>query len=52
MSTPRDRNKVFKVAGTRADVDAPNTQLSRPKKMNAVPLLPPLRVFRFRPVLA
>jgi hypothetical protein len=48
---PRDRNKVFKVAGTRADVDTPNTQLSRPKKMNAVPLPPPPRGFRFRPIL-
>lgn len=52
MSTPpRDRNKVFKVAGTRADADSPNTQLSRPKKMNAVPLPPPPRGFRFRPIL-
>jgi hypothetical protein len=32
-------------------VDAPNTQLSRPKKMNAVPLPPPPRGFRFRPIL-
>jgi hypothetical protein len=53
VSTPsRDRTKHFKAAGTtRADVDAPNTQLSRPKNMNAVPLPPPPRGFRFRPIL-
>jgi hypothetical protein len=53
VSTPtKDRNKPFNGAGsTRADVDAPNTQLSRPKKMNAVPLPPPPRGFRFRPIL-
>ena len=53
VSTPtKDRNKPFNGAGsTRADVDAPNTQLSRPKKMNVVPLPPPPRGFRFRPIL-
>ena len=49
---PRDRTKVFKVVGaTRVDGDAPNTQLSRPKNTNAVPLPPPPRGFRFRPIL-
>jgi len=49
---PRDRTKVCKVVGaTRVDGDVPNTQLSRPKNMNAVPLPPPPRGFRFRPIL-
>ena len=53
VTTPtRDRIKVFKVAGaTRADGDAPNAQLSRPKNTNAIPLPPPPRGFRFRPIL-
>ena len=53
MTTPtRDRIKVFKVVGaTRADGDAPNAQLSRPKNTNAIPLPPPPRGFRFRPIL-
>jgi len=61
-TTPtRDRNKLRKVAAaaaatttpttSRADADSPNTQLSHPKKMNAVPLPPPPRGFRFRPIL-
>ena len=54
-TTPtRDRTKVFNVMGptsTRVDGGAPNTQLSRPKNMNAVPLPPPPRGFRFRPIL-
>ena len=57
-TTPtRDRNKSRKVAVAamtttlRADADSPNTQLSHPKKMNAVPLPPPPRGFRFRPIL-
>ncbi len=53
VSTPtRNRTKVFKMVGaTTADADAPNTQLSRPKNMDAVPLPPPPRGFRFRPIL-
>jgi hypothetical protein len=53
VSTPtRDREKLRKMAAfPKADLDAPNTQLSRPKKMNAVPLPPPPRGFRFRPIL-
>ncbi len=53
VSTPsRDRNKLRMTAATAiADVDSPNTQLSHPKKMNAVPLPPPPRGFRFRPIL-
>jgi len=53
VTTPtRNRTKVFKVVGaTRADGDVPNTQLSRPKNVNAVPLPPPPRGFRFRPIL-
>ncbi|KAI0255913.1 hypothetical protein BJV78DRAFT_1279127 [Lactifluus subvellereus] len=52
-STPtRERNKHLKApAGTRMDEDSPNTQLSHPKKMNAVPLPPPPRGFRFRSIL-
>ena len=53
VSTPtKDRNKPFNgTRSIRADADAPNTQLSRPKNMNAVPLPPPPRGFRFRPIL-
>jgi hypothetical protein len=56
VTTPtRERNKLRKVGATattsRADVDSPNTQLSHPKKMNAVPLPLPPRGFRFRPIL-
>ena len=55
VSTPtRNRNKPRKAAAattSRADADSPNTQLSHPKKMNAVPLPPPPRGFRFRPIL-
>ena len=52
VSTPTKDRKPFSVAGTtRADADAPNTQLSRPKNMNSVPLPPPPRGFRFRPIL-
>ena len=52
-TTPtRDRTKVFKVVEpTRPDGGVPNIQLSRPKNMNAVPLPPPPRGFRFRPIL-
>ncbi len=54
MSTPtRDRTKVFNVVvgATREVADAHNTQLSRPKNMNTVPLPLPPRGFRFRPIL-
>ena len=52
VSTPTKDRKPFSVAGTtRTDADAPNTQLSRPKNMNSVPLPPPPRGFRFRPIL-
>ncbi|KAI0289449.1 hypothetical protein BC826DRAFT_914503 [Russula brevipes] len=53
VSTPtRDREKLRKMAAfPKAELDAPNTQLSRPKKMNAVPLPPSPRGFRFRPIL-
>jgi hypothetical protein len=48
VTTPtRNRTKVFKTV----DGDAPNTQLSRPKNVNSVPLPPPPRGFRFRPIL-
>jgi hypothetical protein len=54
-STPtRDRNKLRNAAVTpisRPDADSPNTQLSHPKRANAVPLPPPPRGFRFRPIL-
>jgi len=39
------------VEATSVDRDVANTQLSRPKNMNAVPLPPPPRGFRFRPIL-
>ena len=55
VSTPtRDRNKERKwvtATTSRPDVDSPNTQLSHPKRANAVPLPPPPRGFRFRPIL-
>jgi hypothetical protein len=55
VSTPsRDRNKQRKsapVTTSRPDVDSPNTQLSHPKRAHAVPLPPPPRGFRFRPIL-
>ena len=56
ITTPtRDRNKLRKAATatttSRPDADSANTQLSHPKKMNAVPLPPPPRGFRFRPIL-
>ena len=54
VSTPtRVRTKSRKAAemASRADVDSPNTQLSHPKKRHAVPLPPPPRGFRFRPIL-
>ncbi|KAH9995401.1 hypothetical protein BJV74DRAFT_795239 [Russula compacta] len=53
VSTPsRDRSGLRKMAATtRADVDAPNTQLSHPKINGGVPLPMPPRGFRFRPIL-
>jgi hypothetical protein len=55
VSTPtRDRNKLRKSIGTPStipDVDSANTQLSHPKRAHVVPLPPPPRGFRFRPIL-
>jgi hypothetical protein len=56
VSTPsRDRNKQRKWAPatttSRPDADTGNTQLSHPKRANAVPLPPAPRGFRFRPIL-
>lgn len=51
-SSSREHNNLPQTTTTaRPDADAPNTQLSRSTKMSAVPLPPPPRGFRFRPIL-
>ena len=51
VSTPTRNKHLQAAASTRMDEDSPNTQLSHPKKMNAIPLPPAPRGFRFRPIL-